>query len=864
MNLAFFAVIAVVIGIAAGNSQNGLIGFVVFVAIFGAGAWLTEVVIGQETIVEEISDWKYDASVKSNLQNLKKKALERLGIDEDEVKEVQPISFGDYCFDYGLDYVAKQGKDGKWRSNFYKTAIIFFSQNELHSYVLTFCTTQTLEKEQTDVYFYQDIVSVSTSSKIQKVEIGDDKYSFSTEEFTLTTKGGNSITVNVENVSDIQSSVNAMRALLKEKKQGTSNTENSSTPAPVHEITSVGVVSSVAPPKVYEPLVGIETDALIKRAYLFLEDGQFDDAGRYFNQALNQDPEDARIHFGQLMLIHEAHTPEELINKLSMPLENEKLFQRALRFADDEYKSRLESYAKASRDKIEQERLIKEAEIERARSEKEAEDERIRVEQERIQAEKEAEQERLYQKVLNLKSTVSTILDFDEFLSLINSLMPYKDTLELYNEVYQARMKEADYQNAIQQKQEAKTPDEIQAVINRLEKLKDYKDVDELLSEAREKLIEAEKQKRKKRIFSFLGVIVLVACGIFGYSEYSSRVSEEQRQAQIQRIHQEAEARRIEAQRQAQAKRAEEQRQAEAQRRAEAQRQRNEGSYAKGEEHLNAKDYALALQIFRRLANEGYAPAQDKLAWMYQNGWGVEQSYMQAVNWFRKAAEQGNTEAMASMGLMYYRGWGVTQNYDTALEWYGKAAAQGSEVAQRRINSIQLLKVNKAKIAEIERGTGFPVPGTIFAETLSVRQSPDTNSRRVKTLKTGHPVSVSRVVDSDNDYWFYIKTASGTEGWVLGGYVKLVDRDLTYEESRNRRYSLPKSGYVRTSSQSSYLNLRNIPAVKGSDVVEKLDNGESFTAYEVFAGDTIDWYRIRTSFTGNEGWVSGKYIELNY
>ena len=49
------------------------------------------------------------------------------------------------------------------------------------------------------------------------------------------------------------------------------------------------------------------------------------------------------------------------------------------------------------------------------------------------------------------------------------------------------------------------------------------------------------------------------------------------------------------------------------------------------------------------------------------------------------------------MGLMYLKGWGVTQNYDTALEWYGKAAAQGSEVAQRRINSIQLLKENRTK-----------------------------------------------------------------------------------------------------------------------------------------------------------------------
>ena len=302
-------------------------------------------------------------------------------------------------------------------------------------------------------------------------------------------------------------------------------------------------------------------------------------------------------------------------------------------------------------------------------------------------------------------------------------------------------------------------------------------------------------------------------------------------------------------------------RQVEAQRQVEVQRQNYESDYAKGVEYLNAKDYSLALGIFRRLANDGYAPAQDKLAWMYQNGWGVEQSYSQAVNWFRKAAEQGNTEALASMGLMYLKGWGVPQNYDTALEWYGKAAAQGSEVAQRRINSIQLLKVNKQKISSIERGTGFPISGTIFAETLSVRQSPNTSSKRIKTLKTGHPVSISRAVDSDNDYWFYVKTASGTEGWVLGGYVNLIDRDLSYQETTNKKHTLPASGYVTTREDS--LNLRNIPTVKGSQVVEKLNSGTYFTAYEVFAGDTIDWYRIRTT-EGDEGWVSGKYIELNY
>ena len=589
--------------------------------------------------------------------------------------------------------------------------------------------------------------------------------------------------------------------------------------------------------KTYEPVVGVETDSLIKRAFLFLEDGENYEAERYIEQALNQDPENPHVYMAKLMLEHEVSTPEELIQKLPKPLENEKLYQRALRFADEEYKLQLESYAQAVHDKFEQERQAKEAaEI--------------------------AKKEETYQEILKEKKEATTA---DELLALLNkirSIMPYKDTKKLYEEVQTTWMNEKNYKSALIAKKYADSSDSFRRLIKELEplaKLK-YKDSKALLAEARELLIKAEQAEQRKlkiQIILFVAFIAFIIGGAFWYKRYSA-------EQEKRRIYQEAEARRVEAQRQEAERRAETKRQVEARRQAEAQRQSYESDYAKGEEYLNAKDYSPAQEIFRRLANDGYAPAQDKLAWMYQNGWGVEQSYSQAVSWYRKAAEQGNTEAMASMGLMYYRGWGVTQNYDTALEWYGKAAAQGSEVAQRRINSIQLLKVNKAKIAEIERGTGFPVPGTIFAETLSVRQSPDTNSRRVKTLKTGHPVSVSRVVDSDNDYWFYIKTASGTEGWVLGGYVKLVDRDLTYEESRNRRCSLPKSGHVRTSSQSSFLNLRNIPAVKGSDVVEKLDNGESFTAYEVFAGDTIDWYRIRTSFTGNEGWVSGKYIELNY
>ncbi|MBQ9404516.1 MAG: hypothetical protein IJU15_05970 [Synergistaceae bacterium] len=98
--------------------------------------------------------------------------------------------------------------------------MLFFSRNKLHGYTIRFKTTEDLILgEATDVYFYQDIVSASTASVSNKVKINDKEITINAEAFKLTTKGGTSLTVNVIDTSHIQESVNAMRALLREKKQ---------------------------------------------------------------------------------------------------------------------------------------------------------------------------------------------------------------------------------------------------------------------------------------------------------------------------------------------------------------------------------------------------------------------------------------------------------------------------------------------------------------------------------------------------------------------------------------------------------------------------------------------------------------------
>lgn len=159
-----------------------------------------------------VKDSEYDASVASNLENLKERALSKLGLDEDEVKEIEPISFSGYRY-AGADF-AKKGDDGIWRTNKYEAVIFFFSQSEVHCYTYNFNTVEAKSTESTDVYFYKDIVSVSTVSENTKLFDFEIDY----EAFKLTTTGGTSISANVLDLDNAQRSINAMRSLVKSKK----------------------------------------------------------------------------------------------------------------------------------------------------------------------------------------------------------------------------------------------------------------------------------------------------------------------------------------------------------------------------------------------------------------------------------------------------------------------------------------------------------------------------------------------------------------------------------------------------------------------------------------------------------------------
>ena len=113
-------------------------------------------------------------------------------------------------------------------------------------------------------------------------------------------------------------------------------------------------------------------------------------------------------------------------------------------------------------------------------------------------------------------------------------------------------------------------------------------------------------------------------------------------------------------------------------------------------------DYDTALREWKPLAEQGHAPAQNNLGFMYANGQGVLQDFAEAVRWYRLAADQGNSPAQNNLGAMYTNGEGVAQNYLLAHMWANIAAANGSEKAVDARERLDRM-MNSTDIAEAQR-----------------------------------------------------------------------------------------------------------------------------------------------------------------
>lgn len=117
----------------------------------------------------------------------------------------------------------------------------------------------------------------------------------------------------------------------------------------------------------------------------------------------------------------------------------------------------------------------------------------------------------------------------------------------------------------------------------------------------------------------------------------------------------------------------------------------NGSSYSDGVAAYNQGDYGAALRIFRKLAADGDAAAQNNLGILNERGYGTPQNYAEAAKFYKLAADQGAAPAQFNLGLLYVKGLGVRKDYVLAHMWFNLAAAQGNKSAKKDLDKVARL-----------------------------------------------------------------------------------------------------------------------------------------------------------------------------
>lgn len=86
---------------------------------------------------------------------------------------------------------------------------------------------------------------------------------------------------------------------------------------------------------------------------------------------------------------------------------------------------------------------------------------------------------------------------------------------------------------------------------------------------------------------------------------------------------------------------------------------------------------AEAFRLQRLAAEQGNIIAMGDVGYCYMTGTGVGRDYGEALKWLRQAVERDERYAEAHLGEMYKNGWGVPQDDVEAVAWFRRSSDQG-------------------------------------------------------------------------------------------------------------------------------------------------------------------------------------------
>lgn len=234
------------------------------------------------------------------------------------------------------------------------------------------------------------------------------------------------------------------------------------------------------------------TAPLLKRAFMFLEDGDWNSANEYCEKVLDIDPENASAYLGKLLSELRVRKQESLKDQAE-PFDHNNNYQKAVRFADEKLKSALTGYIEHINTRNENARL-----------------------------------DSIYTRAKNAMSAANTESAYKEAAHLFESIDEYQDSAVLVQSCYEKA--EIARKDAILSKGKSKMYGEVisnyEAAIKLLESISGWKDADEKIytcqkkieeikAKAKEKAKEAERiAKRNKKIAIITTTIV---CAVIAF-----------------------------------------------------------------------------------------------------------------------------------------------------------------------------------------------------------------------------------------------------------------------------------------------------------------------------------------------------------
>ena len=179
---------------------------------------------------QSISDEEYESMINAKLNSIdfRSRALDQIGLDEDEVGEIEPAHFDNYAYQDN-DSLIHLGSDNKWRASKYQVTWLFFSADQIYIYQYTFDMTSDSTNEFVEEYFYKDVTNVASASESREIEVPSSqgcsgKVTVSRsivnyDTFKIVVPGERRA-CSMKKTQYSEDTIRGMKAMLREKKQG--------------------------------------------------------------------------------------------------------------------------------------------------------------------------------------------------------------------------------------------------------------------------------------------------------------------------------------------------------------------------------------------------------------------------------------------------------------------------------------------------------------------------------------------------------------------------------------------------------------------------------------------------------------------